>query len=346
MVLLSAYYLPRLFYKSKILSSFYYALMSRSFDWEHQAVLNGKIEHLKDIYKNKLNYYLLIRNIHRIEKGLLMRPRKELFAKDYITETIDSFEPVFRTHADDKNDQLQWFHDVLEMYFDVTASDDVINRERQRFLKIKKTYGAKFKSQKKSIPHQRVLENKAPVSFESLLTLSKQRRSVRWFTDRKVPREEIDKCIAVAAQSPSACNRQPFTFYIIDDKKNLEQVVDLPMGTKGYAHNIPVFIVVVGNLNAYFDERDRHLIYIDASLASMSFMLALETIGLSSCPINWPDIGKREKKLQKALGLKNYQRPIMCIAVGYPDPKGLIASSEKKSLDDLRIYYPENTSNH
>lgn len=333
------FYLPKLFYKSKILSSIYYSFISRSFDREHQAVLNGKINHISNIYKDKPNYYLLIRNIHRIEKGLLMRPRKEIFGKEYIKETMDSFEIVCQYNSHIYNDQIKWFHDVLEMYFSVTGKDSIIDRESKRFSSIKKKLQLDKKNLKKYIPYRRVLNKKDGVSYDSLFNLSKQRKSVRWFTDQKVPREEIDKCIAIAAQAPSACNRQPFTFYVIDDKKTLNQVVELPMGTKGYAHNIPVFIVVVGNLNAYFDERDRHLIYIDSSLASMSFMLALETTGLSSCPINWPDIEKREKKLQKVLKLETYQRPIMCIAVGYPDPEGLVASSEKKSLDKLRINF-------
>jgi nitroreductase len=110
------------------------------------------------------------------------------------------------------------------------------------------------------------------------------------------------------------------------------------MGVKGYVDGIPMMIVVVGNLDAYFHERDRHLIYIDGSLASMSFMLGLETLGLSSCPINWPDIDRLEKKMQKALKLEKYQRPIMCMAVGFPHPEGKVAYSEKRSLEYIRKY--------
>jgi nitroreductase len=110
------------------------------------------------------------------------------------------------------------------------------------------------------------------------------------------------------------------------------------MGTKGYAHNIQTFIVVVGNLDAYFDERDRHLIYIDGSLANMSFMLALETLGLGSCPINWPEIESREKLMEDFLKLNPWERPIMCIGVGYPDPEGKVAFSKKRDLSKIRSY--------
>ncbi len=108
------------------------------------------------------------------------------------------------------------------------------------------------------------------------------------------------------------------------------------MGVKGYADNIPMLLISVGFLDAYFDERDRHLIYIDASLANMSLMLALETLGLSSCPINWPDIEHLERKMEKLLNLKKFQRPIMCIAVGYPHPDGKVAYSEKRNIKKLK----------
>lgn len=156
--------------------------------------------------------------------------------------------------------------------------------------------------------------------------------------EKPVPRELIDKAIHAAIQAPSACNRQPFEFRIFDDKEMVQQVVNIPMGTRGYGHNIPVVIVVTGNLDAYFSERDRHVIYIDASLASMSLMLALETLGLSSCPINWPDIEQRERQMEKLLALKKYQRPVMCIGVGYADPEGMVAFSAKRPIEMVRSY--------
>jgi nitroreductase len=110
------------------------------------------------------------------------------------------------------------------------------------------------------------------------------------------------------------------------------------MGTRGYAENIPVFVVIVGDLSAFFSERDRHLIYTDGCLAAMSFVFALETLGLSSCCINWPDIAEREAAMAEFLRLRPHERPIMCVAVGYPDRQGMVPFSQKKSLNQLRRY--------
>ena len=91
-------------------------------------------------------------------------------------------------------------------------------------------------------------------------------------------------------------------------------------------------------LDAYFDERDRHVIYIDASLAAMTFMLALETLGLSSCPINWQDVAEFESKIRNILQLKTIERPVMLISCGYPDKDAKVPFSEKKDLDEIRSY--------
>jgi len=188
------------------------------------------------------------------------------------------------------------------------------------------------------IPFQRSLEKSSAFSYDDLFELAKRRRSVRWYEDRPVPRELIDKALLIANQSPSACNRQPFKYKIFDQPDLVQKIVRLPKGTPGYAHNIKSVAVLIGDLSAYFHERDRHIIYIDASLSAMGFIYGLEAQGLSSCCINWPDIENLEKKMEKILKLKKYERPIMLISIGFPDKTGLVPYSQKKSLYDLRSY--------
>ncbi|QNL51596.1 nitroreductase family protein [Olivibacter sp. SDN3] len=330
-------------HKSVFWARIYYCFLDPSFKREFYAALKGKLKHLSDIEHKQANYYLLTRNIHRIEKGLLMKTRKPVFAKDYIQETIESFELIYKEAENNANQQVKWFHDVLENYFSACAPDPHIDIFRTRFNSITQNYPLSVNHHdldRKYVPYKRVLngERSSAISYRDFYILSKQRRSVRWFTDQPVPRDLIDQAILAAIEAPSACNRQPFEFRVIDDPEMVHRVASIPMGTKGYAENIPVLVVVVGNLDAYFDERDRHVIYIDSSLASMAFMYALETLGLSSCAINWPDIEVKEKQMEKVLKLDKYQRPIMCIAVGYPDVEERVAYSAKRPIEMIRKY--------
>lgn len=330
--------LPHYFVRSRSLSSFYYFLLSNQFRREQHAVLQGKVKHLNEQKSKKSNYYSLVRNTHRIEKGLLMRPRRPVFALEYIEQTTQAFLNLSDSSYGELA-QYKWFRDVLTEYFETTKDHPKVDKLAHSFFEaVQDIEGTSLNGRVKSIPYKRMAAQKSHISYDDFYNLTRYRRSVRWFLDQPVPRKLVDKAISAASQAPSACNRQPFQYFIIDDPDLLRTVSTLPKGIKGYAEGIPMLMVVVGNLDAYFDERDRHVIYIDASLANMTLMLALETMGLSSCPINWPDIESLEQEMELVLDLKKHQRPLMCMAIGYPDPEGMVAFSEKRNLDQLRKY--------
>ncbi|MFB4163893.1 nitroreductase family protein [Alteribacillus sp. JSM 102045] len=326
--------------KSKFLSSVYY-LFSGGFKREHYSVLNGKLKHLQDIKNKDSNQYLLRRNIHRLEKGLLMRPTRKVFAVGYLEETVNCYKALIDSQkgSDFVNlGELKWASDVLTNFFEVAGSHEVIDKMEKVFSEIKHIDMEEDLINTKYVPYVRNLKAKPNVSYENLLELAKFRRSVRWFEPKSVPKNIVDKAIKLASLSPSACNRQPFKFKIFDDPNLLSKLSELPMGTKGYSDNIPTMVALVGDLSAYPFERDRHLIYIDSSLAAMSFILALETQGISSCIINWPDIESLEESIVDFLSLKDCERVIMLIGIGYPDETGKVAYSKKKNLHELRQY--------
>jgi len=284
------------------------------------------------------SYVILRRNTHRLEKGLIMRPRRDVFALEYIEETVRAYEAALQAQADGDgppDELLQWVGDVLTEYFAITGKHPKIEAVRERFHSLPKP---RRTGDAPLVPYYRDLSRPPPVGYEDLLALAHRRRSVRWFLPKPVPRDLIDKALLVAGQSPSACNRQPFVFRIFDDPKLVREVASIPYGVIGYEHQIPVIVVIVGQLRNFFDARDRHLIYIDGALAAMSFVLALETLGLSSCCINWPDLPDREKKMGELLHLEPDERPVMLIALGWPDPEGMVPRSVKKPLGLLRTY--------
>ena len=316
-------------------AALFYAAVPHVFGREQHAVAAGRKEYSR-LTGGGEQRYLLRRNIHMIEKGLSMRPRREIFAVDYIDATVDAFAASVGDVAGGcgTDPELQWANDVLATYFEAIGPHRVIDRARGRFVHA--PVGVDPRSSQEGLsPYARDLSQEPPVSYERLLRLAERRRSVRWFEQRPVPRHLVEKAIDVAALSPSACNRQPFQFRVFDEPTRVHEVASIPMGTKGWVHNIPTFVVIVGSLAAFFSERDRHTIYTDGCLAAMSFLLALESLGLSSCCVNWPDIAEREERMEAALGLAPHERPVMCIAVGYPDAAGLVPFSQKRPSEAL-----------
>lgn len=318
----------------KFLSAIYY-LMQPSFWREEKAVLSGRSQYYQNSKMEKGNEFRLRRNVHRLEKGILMRPRRDVFAESYIQETVNNF--ITLKQLKPHSASLKWANDVLMNYFQVTNDNlsNTIKKAKNDFFDNKLSISS---NEKKMVPYTRKKEGLPNISVDDFEKLANYRRSVRWFLNKKVEYDVLSKAIKIASQSPSACNRLPYQYRIIDEKEKVQRIASNAMGTAGYLNNIPTIIAIVGDLSAYPNERDRHLIYIDSSLSAMSFVYALELQGVASCIINWPDIEKREKKITKLLNLKSYERVTMLIAVGYEDSEGMVAYSKKKDLKDICKY--------
>lgn len=319
--------------RSRLTSSIYYMLFNRSFGREHQSVLQGRIQYRASLENIENSCVLLRRNIHRLEKGLIMRPRRPVFGKAFIGETVDTYALAIQQQAL-SSDEQQWCTHVLQQYFDVVAEDVVVDQAKAKFNDIAIPQCTQAESAKK-VPYLRKDLTTSDIDFEQLAVLFNQRRSVRWYEDKEIDLSAIEKAVNIATQAPSACNRQPFKLHVVTNKEKVLKVAECAMGTAGFAHNLPAIIAVVGDLSAYPFERDRHVIYIDGSLFTMQLMLALETLGLSTCPINWPDIEDREKMLDAELRLSKHERTIMLLSVGYADPEGGIPYSQKKDSSIL-----------
>lgn len=342
-------YLITLFSANGFLASLYYTFFSRQFYREHLAVLRGRLAYQQSLVKPAASSALLRRNIHRLEKGLIMRSRRAVFAEDYISETVAAFAKA-QANSGFCQQEFNWANAVLTQYFAVVTDTAIIAKARAHFAALSKAdtpapaglastpdaaLGAATSTETvinnaEPVPYLHQCLPEPAISYPQLLSLFTRRRSVRWYLPKPVPAALIEQAVAAASLAPSACNRQPYQFIVLNDANKAAAAAKCAMGTVGFAENIPCLLVVTGDLAAYPAERDRHIIYIDAALASMQLMLALETLGVSSCPINWPDIEAREQALSNMLNLPYQQRVIMLLAVGYADPEGGIAYSQKK----------------
>jgi len=313
-------------------TALYYLLLNPRFFREQRAVLAGRARFARA--GRTTNDPTLRRNIHRLEKGLLMQPRAAVFATDYIGETVEVYCKLSRLETADA-EEIRWAEDVLEKYFAVVSDADSVKLARGRFAMTQEAKQESKALQRIPRPHAQIA--RTDIAYEEFLRLCRQRRSVRWFLDQPVPRDLIDRAITAAAEAPSACNRQPFFFRWFGTRAEASRIAGIALGTAGYAEQIPSLIVILADLSCFPHERDRHVPYIDGSLAAMQLMLALETLGLGSCPINWPDIESLERRMDEALQLPPHIRPIMLLAIGHPDPQGGVAYSAKKSFGGLLL---------
>lgn len=310
----------------------YYAFFNKGYGHDQRSFLAGRLAYGEALRVPVATMSMLRRNIHRLEKGMLMRPQRTPFGESYISETVDAYRIALANGVDPA--ELAWAHDVLAEYFLIHRDHPRLDPARDAFVDAPPP----AENTGKRVPYRRAHPSSSPIELDALAHLALHRRSVRWYLPAPVPREAVDRAVEIAIQAPSACNRQPYEFRIFDDARLVEQVLSIPYGTAGFRHNVPMVIVVVGKQRHFIHERDRHLIYIDASLATMGLLYGLEVQGISSCCINWPDLGEKHVAMARLLSLAPDERAVMLLTLGYPDPDGLVANSTKKSLPIARRY--------
>jgi nitroreductase len=321
---------------SPFLSRLYFAFFNSAYQREQYSTLQGMQTYNKRVKSTQQQSNpLLRRNIHRLEKGLIMRPLRNVFALEYIEETQKAFELAYQS-SPHQSGELSWAKSVLTKYYDTVSLEGscLLTRLANQFSQLNQINTPNAQDLNK-VPYKHHELEKNPLTFDAFSQFINMRRSTRWFKQTPVCRNKVKQAITLASQAPSACNRQPYEFYVVDQQPLLSQVSKLAIGGGGFASNIPCLIVVVGDYSCYEHERDRHVIYIDASLAAMQFMQALPTLGLASCPMNWPELSVIDNKIARLLKLPNYKKTIMLIAVGEPELDGGIPYSQKKSADEL-----------
>lgn len=330
----------RFFTRTGALGLALYSAGNPVYSREKQAVFHGTRKFFLDGVGGEQRF-MLRRQLHMLEKGLCMSPRRETFATDYIDSTVDAFAALLNRSNDDGSSALSeieiaWGFDVLDDYFVATAgsSHSRIVCARGRYKQI----SARGRGDVGESRPYAVGSVQSRVEIDDLVHLSRVRTSVRRYRAEPVEQSVLDQAVDVALESPTACNRVPWTVRIFRQAESARSVAKIAMGTAGYLENISGLAVFVGDLSAYAHERDRHLIYIDSSLAAMSFILALQSQNVSSCCVNWPDIPEREKRMAAALGLQAHERVVMLVLFGYADGDGLTPYSAKTDVARVRRF--------
>ena len=140
------------------------------------------------------------------------------------------------------------------------------------------------------------------------------RISVRKYEDKPVEKEKIMQILKAGMQAPSACNQQPWEFYVVTDK---EKILELSKATpySGCAAGAPVVIVPVYRKEGL---PVQDMAQIDMSIAQENIWLETDALGLGGV---WFGIAPNEENMEKVrvlLGLPEEVHVFALFALGYP----------------------------
>ena len=202
----------------------------------------------------------------------------------------------------------------------------------------------------------------APASPASLYALLTSRRSIRRYRPDPVPADVVQRLVQVAGAAPSAHNRQPWRYVVIDDAAARAKLAQA-MGEKlaedrtrdsddaeairldversfTRISGAPVVILAcltLGEMDAYPDAKRREAEFLMAvqstAMATQNLLLAAHAEGLGACwlcaPLFCPDT------VRAALTLPGDWQPQGLISLGFPQQPG--KARARKSLADILL---------
>ena len=145
-----------------------------------------------------------------------------------------------------------------------------------------------------------------------LLPEIQKRVSVRHFEDREVDPEALKRIIEAGRIAPSAKNRQPWRFVVIQDPLKRELFEKASFGQE-HVRKAPV-IIACCSTNTEYKMPNGQLSYpIDISFAASQMVFQAVHEGLGTCVVTTFD----EAALQEILTLPYSMRVVLLLLVGY-----------------------------
>ncbi|WP_305612145.1 nitroreductase family protein [Methyloversatilis sp.] len=178
-----------------------------------------------------------------------------------------------------------------------------------------------------------------PEKMIALECLAIARRSVRSYQADAVSCEVLRRALVIAQMSPSACNRQPCRVHSYRTRKQIDELLALQNGNRGFGHTVPTLLVLTAEASAFFDVSERNEPYIDGGLFAMSLLFALQAQGVASCCLNWCVPPESDGEAHRVGGIPVSERIIMFIAIGYPELDALVPRSPRRDIESIFILH-------
>ncbi|MHA1130693.1 MAG: nitroreductase family protein [Candidatus Helarchaeota archaeon] len=134
------------------------------------------------------------------------------------------------------------------------------------------------------------------------------RRSVRKFTDRKIPMEDLIKVMEAARWAPTAGNRQKTRFILVTDEEMLSKIAKtakIVFYQQKHAAQATAMIVVCLDSTAWVEE---------VGAAIQNILLQAYSLGIGSC---WIGAFNREA-VREQLKIPHHYKLYSLLLLGYP----------------------------
>ena len=151
--------------------------------------------------------------------------------------------------------------------------------------------------------------------IEEFNELVNARYSCRDYSEKAVSRELVMSILETARQSPSACNKQPWKFLVIEELQ-LKEILHRSYDREWFK-SAPLYIVALGNnKEAWIRPSDsKSYMDVDVAIAVENICLSATSFGLGSCWV----CNFNKEILVEGLDITEDWEPIAIIPIGCPN---------------------------
>jgi len=158
----------------------------------------------------------------------------------------------------------------------------------------------------------------------STVDLILSRRSIRRYENKDIPEEILQQILETGRQAPSAVNRQPIRFVIVNDHDVLKNLCD-NLITR-FVKYAPLAIVGCANTKSLLTGK---WAVVDATIAMENMVISAWSLGIGSCWIG----ACNEKKVKELLKIPDEWKVVALLTFGYPAEKP--KERKKKSFEEM-----------
>lgn len=165
--------------------------------------------------------------------------------------------------------------------------------------------------------------------------LINKRESCRDYSDKKVDKELLIKCIDAARLTPSACNSQPWSFVVVNNEEKSPLVAQCTQtnGINKFTTNVPAFIVICEEEAKLIGGISQKYAQGDVGAATLNICYAATELGLSTCIMGSVD----REKLIEILGLPESKNIRLVLAVGYAN-SDKVRNKVRRPIEEIMTY--------
>ena len=278
--------------------------------------------------ERNMRSWLMVKT-HIIEKGITMPGRRLGFGYERVRSLIAKSKRFISLYSN-QSVEIQTAINDLEQYLEIHRESnfelpDDIRKGIEELLEYKSMDTVKCYPETSS----HLFEN-----TKDFAEFSVQRRSVRWYSDRKIDHETLAKVIELAKSAPSACNRQSVKVYIIESEEKKKKVLSLQTGNRGFGESADKLLLITTDQRCW-ETRELPLGYIDSGIFTMNLLYALHYHKICACTLNAILSIRNRKKLMKVIGYSESEIPVVFISIGYAPDTFMVPGSQRLNTEDL-----------